>query len=119
MTNLKSKINIKKYYKNYKNIQKACLNVGYAPPQYFGDLDLDLPLSDDFTDDEREVLMDKIPEKSKIKLEETYKNRRKEDIKIIHIENEIERNKYIENLYERELQDFFKKFPQFKIILED
>lgn len=116
--NIKFRIDRKKYFRNYMEIRKACMLSGFAPPQYLDILNLEIPDEHYNVEDERELeflLTDDFREK----LMETYENRRREDVRIMHMPSEFERENMLTEIYNKELEDFFDRFPQFKIILEE
>ena len=53
------------------------------------------------------------------RLSETYENRRKDDVRIMHMASEYEQENRLIEIYNRELAEFFERFPQFRIILEE
>ena len=50
-------------------------------------------------------------------MSETYENRRKDDVRIMHMASEYEQENRLIEIYNKELYEFFERFPQFKIIL--
>ena len=90
---------------------------GYAPPQYLDELLLEIP--DTYYvegDDGFEYLL---TDEARERLEETLMSRRREDVKLIHMKSETERENRLIDIYNRELEEFFRNFPQFKIILRE
>ena len=90
---------------------------GYAPPQYLDELLLEIP--DAYYvegDDGFEYLL---TDEARERLEETLMSRRREDVKLIRMKSEVERENRLIDIYNRELEEFFRNFPQFKIILRE
>ena len=115
--NIGFNIDRERYFENYMEIRRACMMEGYAPPQYLDELLLEIPdvYYVEGEDDFEYLLTDEARER----LEETLMSRRREDVKLIHMKSEVERENRLIDLYNRELEDFFEKFPQFKIILRE
>ena len=115
--NIRFRIDKERYFENYMEIRRTCIMEGYAPPQYLDELLLEIP--DVYYvegDDDFEYLL---TDEARERLEETLISRRKEDVKLIHMKSETERENRLIDIYNRELEEFFEKFPQFKIILRE
>ena len=115
--NIRFSIDREKYFENYMEIRRTCIMEGYAPPQYLDELLLEIP--DVYYvegDDGFEYLL---TDEARERLEETLMSRRMEDVKLIHMKSEVERENRLIDIYNRELEEFFDKFPQFKIILRE
>ena len=115
--NIRFRIDKERYFENYMEIRRTCIMEGYAPPQYLDELLLEIP--DVYYvegDDDFEYLL---TDEARERLEETLISRRKEDVKLIHMKSETERENRLIDIYNKELEDFFEKFPQFKIILRE
>ena len=113
--NIKFRIDDEKYFENYMEIRKTCLLSGFAP-QYLDILNLEIPVEHYNGADEKGLeylLTDDIRER----LSETYENRRKDDVRIMHMASEYEQENRLIEIYNRELAEFFERFPNFKIIL--
>ena len=81
--NIKFRIDDEKYFENYMEIRKTCLLSGFATPQYLDILNLEIPVEHYNGADEKGLeylLTDDIRER----LSETYENRRKDDVRIMH-----------------------------------
>ena len=116
--NIKFRIDDEKYFENYMEIRKTCLLSGFATPQYLDILNLEIPVEHYNGADEKGLeylLTDDIRER----LSETYENRRKDDVRIMHLSSELEQENRLIEIYNRELSEFFERFPQFRIILEE
>ena len=115
--NIRFSIDKETYYENYMEIRRTCIMEGYAPPQYLDELLLEIP--DVYYvegDDDFEYLL---TDEAKERLEETLMSRRREDVKLIRMKSEVEQENRLIDIYNKELEDFFEKFPQFKIILRE
>ena len=115
--NIRVSIDKETYYENYMEIRRTCIMEGYAPPQYLDELLLEIP--DVYYvegDDDFEYLL---TDEAKERLEETLMSRRREDVKLIRMKSEVEQENRLIDIYNKELEDFFEKFPQFKIILRE
>lgn len=117
MENITFDIDRDKYFENYIEIRRTCMLSGYAVPQYLDMLNLEIPV-EHYNGNEEEngfeyLLTDDIREQ----LMETYEKRRREDVMIMRMSSEPERENHMIEICNRELDDFFKRFPQFKIIL--
>ena len=90
----------------------------FETPQYLDILNLEIPVEHYNGADEKGLeylLTDDIRER----LSETYENRRKDDVRIMHMSSELEQENRLIEIYNRELSEFFERFPQFRIILEE
>ena len=115
--NIRFSIDRERYFENYMEIRRTCIMEGYAPPQYLDELLLEIP--DAYYvegDDGFEYLL---TDEARERLEETLMSRRREDVKLIRMKSEVERENRLIDIYNRELEEFFEKFPQFKIILRE
>ena len=115
--NIRFSIDREKYFRNYMEIRRTCIMEGYAPPQYLDELLLEIP--DAYYvegDDGFDYLL---TDEARERLEETLMSRRREDVKLIRMKSETDQENLLIDIYNRELEDFFEKFPQFKIILRE
>lgn len=105
-----------KYFENYMEIMKACMLSGFAPPQYLDILNLEIPV-EHYNDADEKGLEYLLTDDIRERLSETYENRRKDDVRIMHMASEYEQENRLIEIYNRELAEFFERFPNFKIIL--
>ena len=105
-----------KYFENYMEIRKACMLSGFAPPQYLDILNLEIPV-EHYNDADEKGLEYLLTDDIRERLSETYENRRKDDVRIMHMASEYEQENRLIEIYNRELAEFFERFPNFKIIL--
>ena len=115
--NIMLRIDEDKYFKIRKEIRRACMLSGFAPPQYLDILDLEIPAG--HSNEDENGLEYLLSDDAREKLEEIYKSRRREDVRIMRMTSESEREKRLTEIYNRELAEFFERFPQFRIILEE
>ena len=115
--NIRFRIDREKYFENYIEIRRTCIMEGYAPPQYLDELLLEIPdVHYVEGDDDFEYLL---TDEARERLEETLMSRRREDVKLIRMKSESDQENRLIDIYNRELEEFFEKFPQFKIILRE
>ena len=115
--NIRFSIDKETYYENYMEIRRTCIMEGYAPPQYLDELLLEIP--DAYYvegDDGFDYLL---TDEARERLEETLMSRRREDVKLIRMKSETDQENRLIDIYNRELEEFFRNFPQFKIILRE
>ena len=117
--NIKYNIDREKYFENYMEIRKTCLLRGFAPPQYLDILNLEIPVEYYNENDEENDFEYLLSDDAREKLEEIYKSRRKEDVRIMRMPSDFERESRLIEIYNRELTEFFERFPQFRIILAE
>ena len=116
--NIKFRIDDEKYFENYMEIRKTCLLSGFAPPQYLDILNLEIPV-EHYNDADEKGLEYLLTDDIRERLSETYESRRKDDVRIMHMASEYEQENRLIEIYNRELAEFFERFPQFRIILEE
>lgn len=116
--NIMFRIDSEKYFKIHKEIRRTCMLSGFAPPQYLDNMELEIPI-EHFNDDVDDGFEYPLSDDAREKLDEIYKSRRREDVKIMRMASESEQENRLIEIYNRELAEFFERFPQFKIILEE
>ena len=100
------KINNTLLNRQFKEIQRQCLTDGVIIPDIFSTV----PTIYHLTENEKRMIIT-----DNTKLQEGYKQRRKEEIQILN--NEHEEYKTIKELQEAELLIFLKQYPQYKNII--
>ena len=106
-----------KYFENYMVIRKACMLSGFAPPQYLDILNLEIPVEHFNGNDEDNGFEYLLKDDIREQLIETYEKRRREDVRIMRMSSELEQENRLIEIYNKELAEFFERFPNFKIIL--
>lgn len=114
--NIKFRIDDEKYFENYMEIRKTCLLSGFAPPQYLDILNLEIPV-EHYNDADEKGLEYLLTDDIREQLRETYEKRRREDVRIMRMSSELEQENRLIEIYNKELSEFFERFPNFKIIL--
>ena len=112
---MKYTIDLEKYYEEYKEIfTTVTLNADILPYTLYM---INIPREYDFTFDEREKLFKKVSAEDKVKIEDSYMNRRVQEIRIFR---ECKSKKCIDEsltgFHDKEMDMFFDNYG-FKVIL--